>query len=74
MNDTELEKFKNIIGKWKTINIREKTLVNQLTNFIPLETLKDNPLRWQDIWIYNYILYYMICQGRRSSLGNMQRK
>ncbi len=59
MDDSQLNEFKKIIGKWKTINIREKTLVNNLTSFVPLETLKDNPLRWQDIWIYNYILYDM---------------
>lgn len=59
MTNEQLDKFKKIIGKRATINIREKTFIKVLTDLIQIEHLKDNPQRWQDIWVYNYIIYDM---------------
>jgi len=49
-------------------NIKNKLFLNYITNFFDIERLKNNPLIWQDIWLYNYIKYDTLEGVKRKGL------
>ncbi|MFY0689803.1 MAG: hypothetical protein JXQ90_21720 [Cyclobacteriaceae bacterium] len=58
MDDETNEYFKRTIGAHKSKKVHEGSFIKTIRKFVDIEQLKDNPLRWQDIWIYNYIHYF----------------
>jgi hypothetical protein len=50
-------------------------LLEHLRTAVPIEQLKDAPLQWQDIWVYNYLQYEFKGRFSRSLLlGKYQRE
>ncbi len=46
-----------LIKKVSHLNIKHKTFLKKLTKWFDIEVFKTAPLIWQDIWLYNYIMY-----------------
>jgi len=56
-SEEQLEKFKKALAKKNPS--QNRAFVTVVKKFFDLERLKDNPMAWQDIWVYNYIQYDM---------------
>ena len=52
-----MEKFKKALAKRNPT--QDRAFVTLVKKHFNLEVLKDKPIVWQDIWVYNYILYDM---------------
>lgn len=66
MNQEEKEVFTEKISKCKSE--RGKMFTNLMLNNFDIEKLKDTPLIWQDIWIYNYCKYDIVKRIRPTKL------
>lgn len=47
---------------------RGKAFTNAMLKNFNIEKLKDAPLIWQDIWVYNYCKYDIVDRIRKTSL------
>lgn len=59
MDDDTKNQFKLFIVDRKGLLMPEKQFVKAVTKFVDIERLRLKPMRWQDIWVYNYIKYYL---------------
>lgn len=66
MNQQEQLVFNEKISKCKSE--RGKVFTNLMLNNFDIEKLKDAPLIWQDIWIYNYCKYEIGVRIRKTKL------
>jgi len=63
-----------LINKLSKYNIKGKPFLKALKNNFDVEKLKDHPLIWQDIWLYNYIKYETNEGLRRNGLIALYEK
>lgn len=50
-------KFKKALAKRNPE--QNRAFVTLIKKYFELERLRDKPMAWQDIWVYNYFLYDM---------------
>jgi hypothetical protein len=66
LNIDERIDFENKISRASTN--RENVFMKTMIKYFDLEKLKNNPIIWQDIWIYNYCKYEVSNGLRKSGL------
>ena len=54
LNEAQVKNLREQLGRRK---LGDKEFINTVKKHIDLELLRTKPFIWQDIWIYNYILY-----------------
>jgi hypothetical protein len=69
MSPSEKADFDKLIIQFK--NTRHKYYFNAMIKHFDIEKLRKQPLIWQDIWLYNYIIFETSERLRRDGMFKM---
>lgn len=73
-NYLTVEKSKELLTDLGRRKLGDKEFINTIKKHFDIELFRTKPFIWQDIWIYNYLMYEATTRLVRSKLINRYSK